>query len=81
MFVPKPNDVTKFVNNDSKFVAVIPNGNRLRTIPSFTNERAATAWTDLAWRAGPAKMGKTTECVRERDDEMFQNSLRTTNLP
>ena len=47
MLVPEADDVSQFVNDDSKLIAIVAYGYGLRTIASFADERTASARTHL----------------------------------
>lgn len=42
MLVPETNNVTQFVNNYAELVAIFPDADCLRTVPSLSHERAAS---------------------------------------
>lgn len=42
MFMPKSDNVSELVNNDSELIAILTDGNRLRTLAAFSDEGAAT---------------------------------------
>lgn len=46
VLVPEADYVTKLVNNNSKFIAILADGNRLRTLATFSHKRTATLKAD-----------------------------------
>jgi hypothetical protein len=38
MLMPEPNNVSKLMNNDTKLVTILADGNRLSTIAPFTHK-------------------------------------------
>lgn len=50
VLVPKPDGVTQFVNDHSKFVTILPDGDRLRTVALHPDERATPENRRREWR-------------------------------